>query len=136
MKALLQHDKIDTSMEYIHDAEDVIQQRISPLRLVLERLSGGAAFEPLQLMMGGEVVEGETSAAVMPVEGGIVEVVDLVDDMFPEIKDGVEVRSVFKTDDLRLIRGAFIGYVRSGYAGPDELKLRFLLKRMLRKVKG
>jgi len=36
VKALLQHDKIDTSMDYIHDAEDVIQQRISPLRLVGE----------------------------------------------------------------------------------------------------
>jgi len=52
-----------------------------------------------------------------------------------EIKDGFEVRSVFKVDDLRLIRRAFIGYVRSGCSGSDELKLRFLLKRMLRKAK-
>lgn len=135
VKALLQHDKIDTSMEYIHDAEDVLQQRISPLRLVLEKVSSGVGFDPLQLTMGSEVVEGVTSAAVVAVEGEVAEVVDLVDDMFPEIKDGVEVRSVFKTDDLKLIRRAFIGYVRSGSDGSDELKLRFLLKRMLRKAK-
>jgi integrase len=134
VKALLQHDKIDTSMEYIHDAEDVIQQRISPLGLVLAKVQGDVPFESLQLTMGGEVVEDKASTAVVPVEGEIVEVVDLVDDMFPEIKDGVEVRSVFKTDDLRLIRRAFIGYVRSGHARSDELKLRLLLKRMLRKV--
>ncbi|MBA7562067.1 Tyrosine recombinase XerC [subsurface metagenome] len=136
VKALLQHDKIDTSMEYIHDAEDVIQQRISPLGLVLERLSGGVDLEPLQLVMGGQVVEDEISTAVVPVEGGIVEVVDLVDDMFPEIKDGVKVRSVFNADDLRLLREAFVGYVRTGRAGSSELKLRYLMKRMLRKAKN
>lgn len=134
VKALLQHDKIDTSMEYIHDAEDVLQQKYSPLGMVLEKVFGGVPLEPLQLMIGEEMVEGEAST-VLPVEGDVVEVVDLVDDMFPEIKDGVSVRSVFSTDDLRLLREAFVGYVRSGCAGSSELKLRYLLKRMLRRVR-
>lgn len=141
VKALLQHDKIDTSMEYIHDAENVIQQRISPLALVGKQVLGeafdieqmfGESVEPKQLPMKGTPDNGEGEV----IEGEVLNVVDLVEDMFPEIKDGVEVRSVFKADDLRLIRRAFVGYVRSGSAGPDELKLRLLLKRMLRKVKG
>jgi len=140
VKALLQHDKIDTSMEYIHDAEDVIQQKISPLRLVSEKVFGGNGFgvevEPRQIeLVGGQVVEGDVKALV-PVEVEVVEgVVDLLDEQFPEIEDGVEVRSLLKTEDLRLIRRAFLGYIRSGHAGCDEVSLKSMMKRMLRKVK-
>jgi len=54
---------------------------------------------------------------------------------FPDIGDGIEVRPLLKTDDLRLIRRAFIGYCMSGLAGADEVKAKDLMKRMLRKVK-
>jgi len=53
----------------------------------------------------------------------------------PEIKAGVEVRPLLKTDDLRLIREVFIEYCRSGLAGSKEVKLRYLMRRMLRRVK-
>lgn len=131
VKALLQHDKIETSMQYIHDAEGVIQQRVSPLALIGSEVFGGVG-EVKQLEMGSN---GEDNGVVV-VEGEVVgDVVDLVEEMFPEIRDGVEVRSVFKTDELRLMRRAFVGYVRSGYANGDGAKLRFLLTRMLRKAK-
>jgi integrase len=139
VKALLQHDNIDTSMEYIHDAEAVIQQRISPLRLVSEKLFGKGngliALEPKQLTMGGEVV---LEAEVEVVEGECKDVeaeVDLVEGLFPEIKDGYAVRSVFSTDDLRLLRRVFVGYAKYDEHSPDVVKCRELMKRMLRKVK-
>lgn len=140
VKALLQHDNIDTSMEYIHDAEDVIQQRISPLRLVGEKVfgkgNGRVAFEPKQLTMGGKVVEAEASTIEVPVEGEAIEdVADLIDELFPEIKDGVEVRSIFKVEDLRLLRRIFVGYARYNEHEADVMKSRELMRRMLRKVK-
>ncbi len=139
VKALLQHDNIDTSMGYIHDAEDVLQQRISPLRLVGERVfrdSGfGVAEKTKQLTMGGEVIDVAVSD-LEKVEDEIFEgVLDLLDEQFPEIREGIEVRSLLKTGDLRLIRRAFLGYIRSDMAGEDEGRARDLMRRMLRKVR-
>ncbi len=141
VKALLQHDKIDTSMEYIHDAEDVIQQRISPLRLVGEKVfgeGGKGLVEAKQLTMGseGEVVEGEASTLLGPVEAEVIdEVVDFLDEQFPEIDDGIKVRPLLKTEDLRLIRRLFMVAIRSNGAGSDEMRARELMRRMLKKVK-
>jgi len=133
VKALLQHDKIDTSMEYIHDAEDVIQQRISPLRLVGEKVFGegdiGIEREQLQLT-GGEA--GGVATELVPVSDVVV---DLLDEQFREIGDDVVVHSRLKADDLRLIRRTFMSHIRSGLAVSDEVRCRELFKRMLRKVK-
>ena len=52
---------------------------------------------------------------------------------FREIDDDMVVRSQFKANDLRLLRRAFIGYIRRGDAGSDESKCRDLFKRMLRR---
>ena len=54
---------------------------------------------------------------------------------FPDVDDGVKVRPLLRTDDLRLIRRAFIGYCVSGHAGADGERCKELFKRMLRKVK-
>ena len=127
VKALLQHDKIDTSMEYIHDAEDVIQQRISPLRLIGERMFGSTMPEMRQLSMvgvnGSELVEGEEVDVVN----------DFLDEQFREITEDMVVRSQFKANDLRLIRRAFIGYIRSGVDDGDEVRCKDLFRRMLRR---
>ena len=56
-----------------------------------------------------------------------------LNEQFHEIDDAMVVRSQFKANDLRLLRRAFIGYIRSGVAGSDESKCRDLFKRMLRK---
>lgn len=132
VKALLQHDKIDTSMEYIHDAEDLIQQRISPLRLVGEKVFGEGGFEGTkikQITMGGEV---ESIGEVVEVVDGVV---DLLDEQFREVRDDMVVHSRLKAQDLRLIRRVFMGYIRNGEAGDDEVRCRELFRRMLRKVK-
>ncbi len=141
VKALLQHDKIDTSMEYIHDAEEVIQQRISPLRLVGEKVfgeGGEGLIKSKQLTMGseGEVVEGEASTLLEPVEAEVVDqVVDFLDEQFREISDDTEIHSRLRADDLRLLRRVFMRDIRSGLAGSDETQCKELFKRMLRKVK-
>jgi integrase len=126
VKALLQHDKIDTSMEYIHDAEDIIQQRISPLRLIGEKMFG-AMGEMKQLAMvsdnGSDLVEGEEVDVVN----------DFLDEQFREITEDMVVRSQFKASDLRLIRRAFIGYIRSGVDDGDEARCKDLFRRMLRR---
>jgi integrase len=139
VKALLQHDNIKTSMEYIHDAEDVLQQRISPLRLVGEQVfkdSGfGVAEKTKQLTMGGEIIDVGVSE-FKEVEAEVSEgVLDLLDEQFPEISEGVEVRPLLKTEDLRLIRRVFMRDIRSGLAGSDELRCKELVKRVLRRVK-
>lgn len=122
VKALVQHDKIDTSMEYIHDAEDVLQQRISPLRLVGERMvrENGEGGKVRQLQLGsGEGIK-DSGKALVRVETVDV-VVDLLEEEFPDIIDGVVVRSLHDTEELKLLRRAFIGYCRSGLAGSDEV---------------
>jgi integrase len=136
VKALLQHDNIETSMQYIHDAEDMIQQRISPLKL-MTKMSNGSAKEAVnarQLTMEG--VKGGNSTALVIVEPvEVVEgVVDLLEEEFPEIKEGVKVRPLLKTEDLRLLRSVSIKYVRLG-GDDDKMKLKILMKRMLKKVR-
>ena len=70
--------------------------------------------------------------ATKPLAGEEVDVVsDFLNEQFRETDDDMVVRSQFKADDLRLIRRAFIGYIRSGLAGSDESKCRALFKRAL-----
>lgn len=126
VKAILQHDSIDSSMVYIHDVEEEVQKRISPLALVAKY--GG---ETRQLSLPGP---GETSADAEVVNEAVA-IDDLVEEQFAVIEDGVNVRPLLKTEDLRLIREAFISYVRSGTAGRSEFRCRELLKRLLRRVK-
>lgn len=66
----------------------------------------------------------------------------LTESKLPEIKDGVKVRSMLKTEDLRLIRKGFVALIRSGEVSKivdvkfsDGDRACALLKRMLRKVK-
>jgi hypothetical protein len=69
-----------------------------------------------------------------PLAGEEVDVVnDFLNEQFREIDDDMVVRSQFKVNDFRILRRAFIGYIRSGVAGSDESKRRDLFKRMLRR---
>ncbi|MFH1647519.1 MAG: site-specific integrase [Chloroflexota bacterium] len=123
VKALLQHDKIETSMLYIHDVETEIQQSISPMAMIQVK-----PVEPEQLMItGSEVIEAEVD--------NVVEEVDLISEMFPMIPDGTEVRPLLKTTDLRMLREVFVSYSRV-YRGDSKVYGgQELLQRMLRKVK-
>jgi integrase/recombinase XerD len=138
VKALLQHDDVQTSMIYIHDVEEELQKGISPLQLVGDRLKDRAGYVPKQLPMVGTpdngegIVEGEAAEA----EGEMVEVVDaLVGEMFPAVSDGVSVRPLLKSEDLELIREGFITMAMSGCHDGQVGKARELMKRMLRRVR-
>lgn len=125
VKALLQHDKIDTSMIYIHDVEDEIQQSVSPLGLanvepIIPKqlmITDGSGFVP-------ELVEGME----------VVETIDLVDDMFPQIPEDVKIRPLLRSRDLNLIRELAVMFVRTYGADTNIFKVQDLFKRMLRKV--
>ena len=59
---------------------------------------------------------------------------DIGSGLLSNIEDGVKVRPLLKTEDLRLIRDIFIEYGNS-YAGSSKaIKSRELLKRVMRKV--
>ena len=136
VKALLQHDSIDTSMEYIHDAEDEIKQQISPLRLVGEKVFGEGFMgflEPKQLTMGGEQLSGESSEVESEYE--VVEDDVLIEEMFSEVGEGLEIRPLLKSKDLRLIRTGFVALAKADNIGTNTVRARELMKRMLRRVK-
>lgn len=129
VKALLQHDNIQTSMVYIHDVEEEIQKGISPLQLVADRITDGELLKQKQLpevtVLDGRDDEEENGDGVD----------DLLVEMFPEIGDGVEIRPLLKTADLMLIRKGFMEMTIRGRYSADVGKARELMKRMLRRVR-
>jgi len=131
VKALLQHDDIDTSMLYIHDVEDEIQQSVSPLDLVVQGLSDSLMEHSVQGVFSSST---SSSTALVPADDGARAVDnDMIEEMFPLIEDGAKVRPLLKTDDLRLLRMAFIGLAKSGGSHIRVLQGRELLKRILRR---
>jgi integrase len=140
VKALLQHDDVNTSMVYVHDVEDLVigTDEFSPLKLVEKRYKeehrgdGAGGGEQLQLLGGGSDSE---PMALVPVKSEVAEVAidDLVGDMFPEIPAGIVIRTLLRDDDLRLIRKVFVWYGSYNHDNNDVARARELMKRMLRK---
>lgn len=139
VKALLQHDDIKTSMRYIHDAEDAIQQKISPLRLLGKEyaaMHGGDGVIKTEQLQLTEGVGGSETKALVPVKGKVVvddKVDTLAGDMFPEFAEGITVRSLLKYEDLILIRKIFVWYASYNHNNNDVARARVLMKRMVRK---
>ncbi len=126
VRALLQHDNIATSMAYIHDAEDAIQQEISPMELAGVKVGGE---DGRQL-----AIEGAKRLA-LPAPGGTVgSVSDLIEDLFPAVPDGVEVRPRLDSDDLRLMRDALMDLMRIRNENGSGSRCVQLMRRMLRRV--
>jgi integrase len=70
VKALLQHDNINTSMVYIHDAEDKLRQRISPLQIMSDETKSS---NMTQLALA----PGETETPQPPADG--IRIIDLLE---------------------------------------------------------
>ena len=121
VKALLQQDNIKSAMVYIHDAEDAIQQEVSPLEL-----SGVKMGDDRQLEFSDDVKLLENAEDIS--------VRSLVIGLFPTVPEGVKVRPALNSKDLNLIRDGLVELMRvrgeSG-SGSDCVQL---IKRVLRKV--
>jgi integrase/recombinase XerD len=137
VKSLLQHDDIKTSMKYIHDVDDIVIKggdKYSPLTLVEKRYKE-AHGKSEQLELASGMPTGD-SMALVPV-GVKVEAEDvagdLVGDMFPELAEGVAVRTVLKYDDLVRLKMVFEWYARNNAGDRLVGWSRELMKRMLRK---
>jgi site-specific recombinase XerC len=127
VKALLQHDNIQTSMVYIHDVEEELLKGISPLQLVADRVKD-SGYEQKQLPMEGSA----DNVEVVSEDDGVLK---MVSGEYVEIGDGVSVRPLLKTEDLRLLREIMIGYAMNNIGDAVSQRGSELLRRMVRKVK-
>jgi integrase len=118
VQELLQHSDIAMSMKYVHDAANEIDS-ISPLHLAVDGLPGPVTSSPAVTCDLPPAAETNGNDVLIPV-----------------VPDGVSVRPLLKTEDLRLIRKAFLWCIRSGTAGFSEGDMRDLMSRMLRKAKS
>jgi integrase/recombinase XerD len=117
VKALLQHDNIATSMLYIHDVEDSIQQVTSPMSLA--GVASGLDFSP-----------GRALVPALPMVSDGIDVSSLL----PSIPDGLWIRPGLTSEDLRLIRDGFIELMHvRGEFGVGARSVQ-LLKRILCRV--
>jgi len=136
VKSLLQHDDVDTSMEYIHDVEDELALSLSPLKMIGEEFNRENGGEEGYKQIGFEDEPVDSTAlvplgAVVTGEAGY----DVESALYPEVADGVGVRPLLKTGDLRLLRRVCVWYERNGESSSDKVRVRDLMRRMLRKVK-
>lgn len=130
VKALLQHDSIQTSMLYVHDVEEeVLKGKSSPLQLVADEVKESGLYKQKLLPLKAS---GDSGDVEVVEDDGFDEVVG---DMFPEIREGVEVRSRLRTEDLMLIRKGFIEMAVSDRYSRDVAKAKDLMKRMIRKIR-
>ncbi len=140
VKALLQHDNIGTSMGYITDVEDVLQQKYSPMEILKKRYSkavvGDRTVSAEQLQLTDGVACSEPTVLV-PVEAEWVEGdVDLVSAMFPEIGADTSVRPALDAEVLNLIRDVFVWYARYNEGSSVVVRLSMLMKRWLSKQRA
>jgi site-specific recombinase XerD len=133
VKELLQHDDIDSTMVYIHDAEQGIAERVSPLELLGEEIKKASNKVEVKQIGLGEVVESSTAIVPFVLVG---ESGSLDDEAFPGIEDeGLKVRPLLRTEDVRLLRRLMVVCFNTDVGRQDALKGRQLLRRMLQKVK-
>jgi integrase len=129
VKALLQHDKIDTSMIYIHNAEEDIQQEISPLEIAGELIKEEEAKAQQLLLPSGE----QTTTIVPADQVEVVEgIPDLTDQLFPEIPPDVEIRPRLATESLTLLRKACVYYCQNASIPGETAKYSRMFKMFLK----
>ncbi|MFH1381755.1 MAG: tyrosine-type recombinase/integrase [Chloroflexota bacterium] len=123
----LRHTDLGTSQKYVHIGDDDRKGGNSLLGMLASQFKGSneAGISQLHLGDGSGKVVAEQGASMAVVE-------NMMASSFPEIPDGVEVRSLLKDEDLRLL----VRFMKL-YPGAtaDVVAGRELIRRMLRKVK-
>jgi len=122
VKAILQQDRIETANIYVHDVEEELQKSISPLEIMSR---GIEEEQSLMLKSGVEEIDKEIRES------------EFIGDEFllSEVGEGIEVRPLLKTEDLRLIKRIFEDFIKNGKLDRDVIRCRELYNRFLRKVK-
>lgn len=128
VKAILQHEDIDMSMKYIHDAEDDEQQLTSPLQILAENLYGDKAHlhkqQPLMITNGKD----------HPENTNLIDE-NLYNQMFKPVPESLKIRPQLNTNDLNLIRQMFIHFCQTTEYSTATASIKQLYSRILRKVK-
>jgi hypothetical protein len=132
VKSILGHSDINTSMDYIHDAEDSLAQRISPIQLMNDKLGIKADPEMNQLALNSP---GDIRTTIEPISDDSGNIVDLLSLEYKEVPPGTTIHCRFGYDSICLLRRAFMGYTSTRISESDAIQLKDLYKRMVRLVK-
>jgi integrase/recombinase XerD len=133
VKAALQHANINTSMIYVHEVEDKLQQKISPLKLVNDQLfSRNSNFKQAALLSSSNGKQINTN---LPISATVTNTLDtLIESSFALIPDGTTIRPNLKTEDIRLLRRALICLSQFGQVITDSKEARILFNRITRRT--
>jgi hypothetical protein len=133
VQATLQQSSISTAMGYIHTADTRKAQRISPIQLMNDGLGIKADPDMTQLALSSPgdtvIIQGQNS---VPVYDNIVDLLALE---YRDVPDGILVTCKFNSDNLRLLKRAFMGYTSTRISEEDGVALKNLYKRMTRLIK-
>jgi integrase/recombinase XerD len=126
-QSLLGHANPQTTQIYMHDVHDTIIQKVSPLQMVKDNISPQHSTQAL-LLPSGEPTNQTSNETIITNK-----VDEIIESSYPQITDSMKVRTQLNSDDLRLIRRAFICLSQFGQITTDSSDSRKLLKRFLRK---
>jgi integrase len=131
VQSLLQHDDIKTSQVYMHDVQDKLALKYSPLQLLSAKFNIGndnnMKQHPLMIPENSQSNVRETSTNT---ESNID---TLLESSFQEVPPNISIRPKLDSNDLNLIRRAFIAVSQNG-ALTDGNSARQLFRRILRRA--
>lgn len=143
VKGLLQHEDINTSMIYIHDAEAEAAEKINVLEMISQNTSKPNGEKPYQVKMLESSSGHEMTTALVEygkdieTDGEKIETQSTLEqEAFPEIEPGIKIRPQLTTEDLELLRRLMIVCFNTEIGRADALAGRSLMRRMLRKTGG
>jgi len=142
VKAILQHEKIQTSMLYIHDAEERKAQDLSPLELVRTKLNkpdkqDAEPYMPTMFIDNKETLVTTEIAAYNANNQFSEERESYVKLIMQDLKDitpDFQIRPLLKANDMLIIQNCMLMCIKSGVLKEYEGQAIGLLKRMTRKV--
>jgi integrase/recombinase XerD len=131
VQSLLQHDDIKTSQIYMHDVQDKLALKYSPLQLLSDKLNAGT--DPNIKQHPLMIPEHPQSASTEPVTDAKDNIDVLIESSFQEVPPHISIRPKLDSDDLNLIRRSFIAVSQNG-ALTDGNSARQLFRRILRRT--
>ena len=131
VQSLLQHDDIKTSQIYMHDVQDKLALKYSPLQLLSDKLNAGT--DPNIKQHPLMIPEHPQSASTEPVTDAKDNIDVLIESSFQEVPPHISIRPKLDSDDINLIRRAFIAVSQNG-ALTDGNSARQLFRRILRRT--